>query len=198
MKKHLLEELKSASNSMFYKNFMGIFHGSISTKTESNKFIINTKDAVFDNLKDSDFIELYEKKDYRWSDASIDADIHLKVYQNISEAKYITYTMAPFMTSYALVHDKITPKDYFGLDKIGSLDIYEMGDIKSWYKRASSEVEHYFRQNKADMMVIRGYGLISFNRDLPTLIKKIAILENSCKLLLQSKSLKHDREFPLS
>ncbi len=198
MIKHLLEELKEASHSMFHKNFMGIFHGSISAKIESGKFIINTKDAVFNNLKDSDFIELYEKRDYRWSDASIDAHIHLKIYQNISEAKYVTYTMAPFMTSYALRHDKIVPKDYFGITKIGTLPVFEMGDPETWYKRADSEIESFFNENRSDMVIIKGYGLYSYNRDLPTLIKKIAILENSCKLLVQSKSLKNDREYPLS
>jgi L-fuculose-phosphate aldolase len=198
MREHLIKELRSASTSMFYKNFVGIFHGSISAKIEDGKFVINTRDAVFDSLNETDFIELYEKRDYRWTNASIDADIHLKIYQNISEAKYVSYTMAPFMTSYALKHDFIKPKDYFGCRVLGETDVYEMGDIDSWYDRAPNEIYRHLKESKKDMILIRGYGLISFNRDLSTLIKKIAILENSAKLLVYSQSKKDDRNYPIS
>lgn len=66
MKKyHLKKQLSSLALSMFRKDFFGIFHGSISAKTESNRFIINTKEAVFDAIDDTSLIELYFKKDYR-------------------------------------------------------------------------------------------------------------------------------------
>ncbi|RUM66282.1 MAG: hypothetical protein DSZ06_03580 [Sulfurospirillum sp.] len=188
MEKYLINELKSASNSMFFKNFLGIFHGSISVKIEDDKFIINTKDAVFNNLKDSDFITLYERKDYRWNDASIDADIHLKIYQNISEAKYVAYTMPPFITSYSLDHDHFLPKDFFGYKYIGKLDIYDPKDFDTWYKRASDEIYKELKKSERDILIIKGYGLFSYSRDLTSMIKKIAILENSCKLIKYQKS----------
>ena len=45
----LLSEL---SLSMFTKNFFGIFQGAISAKLDHEHFMINSKDAVFDNLDD--------------------------------------------------------------------------------------------------------------------------------------------------
>ncbi len=33
-------------------------------------------------------------------------------------------------------------------------------------------------------MVIKGYGVYSFNRDLNEMAKKLAILEKSCRLLM--------------
>ncbi len=183
---------------MFTKNFMGIFHGSISAKEEDDRFIINTKDAMFDNLNEDDLITLFSKKDYRWSDASIDADIHLNIYQNISEAKYISYTMPPFMTALSLEHNVIKPKDYFGIKYIKELSIYSPKDLENWYKIASDTVYKHMISTNRDMMLIRGYGLYSYSRDLKNLIKKIAILENSCKLLYYSKSFCHDKNFPLS
>ncbi len=198
MEDYLKQELCRASSSMFSKNFMGIFHGSISVKVEDDKFIINTKDAVFDSLKNSDFITLFAKEDYRWTNASIDASIHLKIYQHISEAKYISYTMPPFATSLSLHHETIDPKDYFGFSKIGRVEVYDPKSFESWYKRAEDEIYRYFKDNESSMMLIKGYGLVSYNRDLSTLIKNIAILENSCKLLYHYGSQKNERKFSLS
>jgi len=198
MQNHLIKELKAASLSMFSKNFVGIFHGSLSAKVEEGKFIINGRDAVFDHLEDEDFIELYTKKDYRWTNASIDADIHLNIYQNISEAKYISYTMAPFVTAYAMKHDVIIPKDYFGDQIIGEQHVYDPGSFDTWYSRAKDEIYRYFEESDSDMMIIRGYGLFSYSRDLNTLIKKIAILENSCKILNRAPLEKNSRNFSLS
>ncbi len=198
MEIHLVQELKAASLSMFSKNFVGIFHGSISAKVEDGKFIINERDSIFDHLEDEDFIELYTKKDYRWTSASIDADIHLHIYQNISEAKYIAYTMAPFMTAYAMKHDIIIPKDYFGDQIIGELAVYDPGNFDTWYDRAKDEIYRHFEDTDTDMMIIRGYGLYAHCRDLNTLIKKIAILENSCKMLHRGTLEKNTRNFSIS
>ena len=198
MEKYLIQELKDASLSMFSKNFVGIFHGSISSKVEEGKFIINGRASIFDNLHEEDFIELYTKKDYRWTNASIDADIHLNIYQNISEAKYISYTMAPFMTAYALKHDAIIPKDYFGDQMVGEIQVYNPGNFDTWYQRAKDEVHTYFETHDTDMMLIRGYGLYTYSRDLNRLIKKIAILENTCKILHRAQLDKTSRNFPIS
>ncbi len=173
---------------MFRKNFLGIFHGSISAKIAEGKFIINKREAIFDELTPDNLIELYSKKDYRWNLASIDADIHLGIYQNISEAKYISYTMPPFVTAYSLKHDKIIPKDYFAYKKIGEIKVYDPKNFDDWYERAEVEVYRYFQTHDTNIMVIKGYGVISFDRDLIQMVKKIAILENSCKLLSLSIS----------
>ncbi len=183
MAKHLVDELISVSLSMFRKNFLGIFHGSLSAKIEDEKFIINTRNSIFDELKDDDFIKLYTKKDYRWNEASIDADIHLGIYQNVSDAKYISYTMPPYTTAYALRHDKIVPIDYFGSNSFGDINVYDPKEFSTWYKRAPTEIFQYFQNNNRDIIVVKGYGVYSYDRDLKSLVKKIAILENSCKLL---------------
>lgn len=198
MEKYLKKELEHASNSMFIKNFMGIFHGSISVKVEEGRFIINSKDAVFNDLKDDDFITLFDKKDYRWSNASMDADIHRKIYQNISEAKYISYTMPPFITSFSLTNELFKPKDYFGSTMIGELSIYDPKDYESWYQRADDEIYKSLKKCNSDLLIIKGYGLFSYNRDLKTMIKRIAILENSCKLIHYSNDNKKGRNFSLS
>ena len=57
--------MKSVALSMFRKNFFGIFHGSISARVEQDQFIINKKNAIFDNLETKDFIKLYSKKDLK-------------------------------------------------------------------------------------------------------------------------------------
>jgi L-fuculose-phosphate aldolase len=169
---------------MFRKDFFGIYHGSISAKTESNRFIINTKEAIFDALDDTSLIQLYFKKDYRWNQASLDARIHFSIYSQISEAKYICFSMPQFTTAYSLEHNIITPKDYFGYQELGSIDIVDPKQFEDWYDRADSEIAYYFQTKKTNIMVIRGYGIYSYNRDLNEMAKKLAILEKSCRLLL--------------
>jgi L-fuculose-phosphate aldolase len=183
-RERLKNQLSSLALSMFRKDFFGIYHGSLSAKTESNRFIINTKEAVFDDINNHNLIELYFKKDYRWNQASIDANIHYSIYSQISDAKFICFSMPPFTTAYSLEHNMITPKDYFGYKELGNIEIVDPKQFDDWYDRAQSEIAYYFQSKKTDIMVIRGYGIYTFNRDLHTLAKKIAILERSCRLLL--------------
>lgn len=184
----LKNQLSTLALSMFRKDFFGIYHGSISAKTESSRFIINTKEAIFDAIDTDNLIELYYTQDYRWKNASIDANIHHSIYSQISDAKFICFSMPPFTTAYSLDHNVITPKDYFGFKEIGSIEIVDPKQFEDWYDRAQSEIAYYFQSKKTDIMVIRGYGVYTFNRDLHELAKKIAILEKSCRLLLLEKS----------
>ena len=183
-KKNLQNQLSDLALSMFRKDFFGIYHGSISAKTESNRFLINKKEAIFDGINEKSLIELYFKIDYRWKQASIDANIHYSIYSQISDAKFISFTMPPFTTAYSLEHNIISPKDYFGFKEIGSIEIVDPKQFDDWYDRAQSEIAYYFQTKKTDIMVIRGYGVYSYNRDLHGMAKKLAILEKSCRLLL--------------
>jgi len=189
MNKQLLkEQLSSLALSMFRKDFFGIYHGSISAKTENNRFVINTKEAVFDALNVHSLIELYYKKDYRWNQASMDAKSHHSIYSQITEAKFICFTMPPFTTAYSLDHNMIAPKDYFGYKELGSIDIFDPREFEDWYDRAQSEITYYFQTKKTNIMVIKGYGVYAFNRDLHEMAKKLAVLEKSCRLLMLDDS----------
>jgi len=188
MNKTLIKKkLTSLALSMFRKDFFGIYHGSISAKTDASRFIINTQDAIFDALDENSLIELYFTQDYRWKQASIDASIHYSIYSQISEAKFICFTMPPFTTSYSIDHNLITPKDYFGYKELGSIEIFEPKQFEDWYDRAQSEIAYYFQTNKTNIMVIRGYGVYAYSRDIHEMAKKLAILEKSCRLLIHNE-----------
>ncbi|MEA2028439.1 MAG: hypothetical protein U9N49_05640, partial [Campylobacterota bacterium] len=73
MDKPLIDSLQHVSKSLFDKNFFGVFHGSISAKVSETGFVINKKDTILDEVKDSCFIGLDSlKRDYRWNQASRD------------------------------------------------------------------------------------------------------------------------------
>ncbi len=186
-KQNCKEEICAVALAMFRKNFLGIFHGSISAKTEHDRIIINTKNAIFDRLDDEYLMELCSKKDYRWTNASIDAHIHFSIYKNISEAKFVCYTMPPFITAYTLEHNIIAPKDYFAYERFGKIEVYDPGNFDDWYERADVEISRYLKENDTNIMVIKGYGVYCFDRDIYELSKSIAILENCCRLLNYSK-----------
>ncbi len=183
-KQDLKNKLSVLALSMFRKDFFGIYHGSISAKTESSRFIINTKEAIFDALDGKSLIELYFTKDYRWNQASIDAKIHYSIYSQISKAKFICFSMPQFTTAYSLQHDTITPKDYFGFKEIGTIEVIDPKQFEDWYDRADSEIAYYLQTNNANIMVIRGYGVYAYSRDIHEMAKKLAILEKSCRLLM--------------
>lgn len=177
----LLSEL---SLSMFTKNFFGIYQGAISAKLDFDHFVINSKDAVFDNLDEKSFCTLnMNKVDYRWNIASLDSYTHSTIYTNIHEAKYIAFGMPIYTTAYTLEHNNMTFEDFFGKTTFGSLEVYDPGDFNTWYQRNALEVTKYLKESENSIMIIKGIGTYVYDRDVHELVKKIAILENSCRLL---------------
>jgi L-fuculose-phosphate aldolase len=186
-KLRLKQQLSSFALSMFRKDFYGIYHGAISAKTENNRFVINTRESIFDAITNEQLIELYFVKDYRWNNASVDAGIHKGIYAHITDAKFVTFSMPPFTTAYSLEHNLIVPKDYFGYKELGDIAIYDPKNFDDWYERAITEIPKYFLSQKTNLMVIRGYGVYAYNRDLHEMAKQLAVLEKSCRLLLLEK-----------
>ena len=186
MDAHLLKELKHISHSMFSKNYFGVFHGSISAKVNITSFVINKKEAILDEVNEDGFIKLtcQVRKDYRWKDASLDARIHEEIYNAIPNAKYISYTMPPYTTAYSLNHSLVVPKDYYGYSLLKEIPVYDPQNFNDWEERSADEISTYFRENDNHLLLIRGFGLISYDRDLTEMVKKVAILENSCRLLI--------------
>ncbi|SFV61764.1 hypothetical protein MNB_SV-12-940 [hydrothermal vent metagenome] len=185
MDSYLIEQIKHISHSMFQKNYFGVFHGSISAKTAVNSFIINKKETILDDVEENCFINLnYSKpKDYRWNEASADVRIHEKIYRLLPSAKYISYTMPPYATAYSLSHKEVIPKDYYGYQILNRVAIYDPKDFSDWHRRAAYEITSFFKKSSDHLLLIKGFGLISYDRDLTEMVKKVAILENSCKLL---------------
>ncbi|QEZ89261.1 class II aldolase and adducin N-terminal domain-containing protein [Aliarcobacter cibarius] len=179
-----MQLLSDLSFSMFSKNFFGIYHGSLSAKLDQNNFMINTKDAVFDNIDENSFCRLnMNKQDFRWNIASMEAHVHSTIYTNIHEAKYIAFGMPIYTTAYSLVNDNIIFEDYFGKTMFEEISIYNPGDFSTWYKRNALEITKYLKNSPNNMMIIKGVGTYVYDRDIHELVKKIAILENSCRLL---------------
>ena len=189
MDAHLLKELQHISHSMFSKNYFGVFHGSISAKVDLSAFMINRKEVILDEVTDNGFIRLTcnTRKDYRWKEASSDSEIHLEIYKTLPSAKYISYTMPPYATAYSFDHSLVIPKDYYGYTILKEVHVYDPQNFDDWEERAPYEIAQYFQQNKNHLLLIRGFGLISYDRDLTEMVKKVAILENSCRLLTINK-----------
>jgi len=182
--KNIVNLLSNISLALFRKNFFGIYHGSISAKIDHNTLMINTHDAIFDKIDSKHLCELsMNKKDYRWKIASIEADIHSSIYNQIHEAKYIACGMPPYTTAYTFEHDTIKPNDYFGKTIFGEIPVYDPGSFSNWYKRNSLEITKFLKESKSHIMIIKGVGVYVYDRDINELVKKIAILENSCRLL---------------
>ena len=191
MDAHLLKELQHISHSMFSKNYFGVFHGSISAKIDLSAFVINKKEVILDEVTENGFIRLTcnTRKDYRWKEASPDSEIHSEIYKTLPSAKYISYTMPPYATAYSLKHGKVLPYDYYGQQLLGEVVIYDPKQFDDWIERAPYEISRFFREHDTHLLLIRGFGLIAYDRDITEMAKKIAILENSCRILALSNNL---------
>jgi L-fuculose-phosphate aldolase len=184
MDKKLVKQLSDLSLTMFRKNFFGIYHGAISAKMDHNTFLINTADAIFDEMNEKYFCELgMYKKDYRWNIASIEASIHSSIYVHIHEAKYVAFGVPIYTTAYTFEHDKIVFDDYFGKITFGELPIIDPGIFSTWYDRNALLITKYLKESQSHVMVIKGIGVYIYDRDINELVRKVAILENSCRLL---------------
>lgn len=181
--------LTDLSLTMFRKNFFGIYHGAISAKLDQDNFIINTNDAIFDEMCEKSFCTInLNRQDYRWNIASMETHIHATIYTNIHEAKYIAFGVPDFTTAYTFEHDKIVFEDYFGKTVFGEIAIYDPGDFSTWYGRNALEITKYLKETNNNVMIIKGVGTYVYDRDINQLVKKIAVLENSCRLLSLKKS----------
>jgi L-fuculose-phosphate aldolase len=188
--KHLIEDIKHVSLSLFNKNFFGVYHGSISARVSTNSFIINNKETILDEVTEDSLVKLdFQKRDYRWSMANPDVYIHEHIYENIPNAKYVSYTMPPYATAYSLKHGKVSPQDYFGKKVLGEIIVYDPKNIDDWMERAPYEIPQFFQKHDTHLLLIKGFGLISYDRDITEMAKKISILENSCRLLALSANL---------
>ncbi len=190
MGKHLIEEIKHVSLSMFNKNFFGVYNGSISARVSTNSFIINKKDTILDEVTEESLIRLdCHTKDYRWNSASSDVEIHEHIYQMITSAKYISISMPPYATAFSLKHGKVLPQDFYGKKILGEILIYDPRSFDDWQDRAPYEIPRFFLKNDTHLLLIKGFGLVSYDRDIIEMAKKVSILENSCRLIALSSSL---------
>jgi L-fuculose-phosphate aldolase len=185
MNPYLIKELQQTSASMFAKNYFDLFHGSISAKIDIHGFIINKKETILNQVEESDFIRLTSntRRDYRWKDATPDSEVHAHIYSALPNAKYICYTIPPYATAYSLDHKTISPIDYYGQSFLKDVEVYDPGNFDDWDKRAPSEIAHYFETHKSNILLIRGFGVVAYHRNLLKMVKKVAILENACRLL---------------
>ena len=154
--KKIVKHLSDISLTLFRKNFFGIYHGSISKKIEHNHFVINTKEAIFDEITESTLCELnMSKKDYSWNFASIEAEIHKSIYTNLHEAKYIACGMPPYTCAYTLVHDEIQFEDYFGKMTYDKIIVHDPGNFNTWYERSIIELPKLLSLSKKSIVIIK-------------------------------------------
>lgn len=190
MDKHLIDDIQRISHSLFEKNFFGVYHGSISARVASNSFIINSKETILNEVTEESLVKLdCQKRDYRWSLANSDVHIHEHIYESIPNAKYVSYTMPPYATAFSLKHGKVSPQDYYGKQILGEVVVYDPKQFNNWIERAPYEIAQFFQKQDTHLLLIKGFGLIAYDRDITEMAKKIAILENSCRLLALSATL---------
>ena len=66
--------------------------------------------------------------------------------------------------------------------------------INTWYDRNALEITKYLKESQViRIMVIKGIGTYVYDRDINNLVKRVAILENSCRLLSLKSTLTNNK-----
>ncbi|WRA42268.1 class II aldolase and adducin N-terminal domain-containing protein [Helicobacter pylori] len=181
---NLIYSLQSISLSMFRKGFFGLYQGSISARIGANQFVINKRNAVFDQLNENTLLVLHDKIDYRWKEASLDSPIHASVYREFLDAKFIAYARPPYSLAYSLRHNRLLPRDYLGYRSLGEeISIFNPKDYDSWQERAGTEILRQLQESKKYFVFIKGCGIFAYHRELSKLMEVFDLIENSCKVL---------------
>ena len=179
------EAIHRVAQVMFDESYLGIHHGSLSARLDHASFVINRREAMFGALGEEDWIGLEcGVEDYRRASASIDAPIHEAIYRRMPQAKFVAHTVPPYVGAWALEHDRLTPRDYFGATLLGEVEVYDPGAFEDWHRRAPSEIAEYLGARERSIMVIRGYGVYVLGRDAAAMAKRVAVLEASARWVM--------------
>jgi len=183
-----IELFKKLSLSMYRKDLLGIFHGSISIKKSEDSFLINKKDAIFDEIDEDSLVDISISKHILWNIASLHTPVHSAIYETIGSAKFVFCLYPPYTVAYSLNNKTITPKDLAGKTHLKNINIYDPGNLSDWLQRSPSEVSLYMKEKNITSMVVKGVGIYSYNRNIKTLIEEVAMIDMSCRILLLDKN----------
>ena len=179
-----IELLKSISLSMFRKGFLGTHSGSLSVKKSSDSFLINKREAVFDQIKDESLVEISISKHSLWGVASFHTPIHSAIYESFASAKYIACVAPAKIVAYSIIKNHIKPIDYHGQLVFEDIVVLDPKNTSDWYSRAPSQVVNYMKKRNINYVVVRGVGLYVYAREIRQLISIVEAVTESCEVLL--------------
>ena len=182
--------LQKSSKVFYDRGFIGLYHGAISARNTQQSFIINSKNASLNALDKEGLMELDFNPSKVWENASLEANIHAKIYNKVASAKFITSISANSIIAASLVFDEIVPMDYVGQMLYKKIPIYDPKSFVDWYNRAPHELSEYFKKTKEQIIIIKGVGLYSINRDLDNMIRNVVIINKTCEVLLAYENIK--------
>jgi L-fuculose-phosphate aldolase len=160
------------------KNLLNIGFGSISIKTGNDTMIINKKNSCI--LEDNFYIQAnINKKTLAYKEASEDAEIHAKIYKNISFAKAILNLYMPNTIAYSIIHNKFYPIDEYGKKYLKNIEIIED------YKNEKNLNNFLNILEKNEIAIIKAKSVMIISRDIKEALKKAFILNNSARILLK-------------
>ena len=179
-----IEHLCQIIRFFFDKDFVGLYKGSVSMRLDFSRFMINKRDAIFANPEADDFIQLYTHEDNRYTEASRDAKIHSSIYNLTEDAKYIAILHPIYAVVQSLENELIKPVDPIGQHAFGQLPVYNPSQFDDFYENADIYIKRYFAENDQQCLLVKGYGLCIYGRDIIKLVRFVEIFEFSCKVLM--------------
>ena len=183
--KTIIDEYLLVTKILFEKNFLNMGLGSISLKLKADKMLINKKNR---HILEDDFFKSVHilRKDMSWQETTPDVTIHSKIYELISSTKAIANIFpVNTMTFIQTNHNYLNPIDFLGKTVLDKIPVIEITNEKNWTENRDFIIAKKLQIK--DIVIVKGYGVFIKSRDIREIIQKAVILENSAKILINSK-----------
>ena len=180
----IIDEYNLIAKELFNKNFLSIGIGSLSLKLKADQMIINKKNKHY---SEEDFFKKLHilREDMAWEEASEDVKIHSQIYKDNSNIKAIAHIISLNVLTFAEIHhNSLNPIDFIGKTYLGKIPIIEINNIQEWEENKEFIISKNL--NKANVLIIKGFGIFIQTRDIREIIKTAVILDNSASILLNS------------
>lgn len=178
--------LQNKVGEIFRKNFFNTCLDSVSTRSFNKSFLVHQIQTNFlTELKENHLLEIYlNKNDYNLDHKLLYINIHKHIYLEIESAKFILITTPPNILSLSLRDKCIMPIDYYGAKYFKVLKVFNPKKLINWDKRAVDNIITFFKDNmNLNIMVIKGFAVINYGRDIDDISSKLNLLENSCRII---------------
>lgn len=173
-----LRKLIHVGRLMFQEGLVDARAGNLSVKV-CNGMLISRRGSHLGNLGEEDFVFVSFEGGVLWERASSELLVHRAVYLH-TEKSAVVHAHPIHTVALSLKVDVIRPVDSEGMDLLGEVRV--IGPYKPGSEELAQAVAEALKDSH--IVVVRGHGVFSADRDPFYAYSHISVLEHSCKILM--------------
>ncbi len=176
--KRIIENIIDVGQALYREGLVDSHSGNISFKFREFLYITR-KGARLGFLSEKDIIKIKLNQPSILKDrASSEVDVHIKVLEE-TKKKCVVHAHPPYTIFLSFISDIFKPKDWEGKEILRDVRVV---DLKK--PSASEELSNFLSKElkEKNIVIVRGHGVFSANKNVYEAYKLVSILEHSCKI----------------